>query len=156
VKTRTKLLTAGVAAVALTGGIGATIAAADPSTPAPIESPSASPTAKGDPTAKADRRANRRPRAVLRRAIHGEVTLGGARHRVVDFQRGTVQKVDATSITVASTDGFTATYVVTADTVVRKDKAKATLSDVKPQDKVGLIAVKDGSTVTAKAIRDRS
>ena len=155
-RTRTKLLTAGVAVVALTGGISATIAAADTPTASPTGAPSASPSASGAPTSKADRRANRTPRAVLRRAIHGEVTLGGKLHRVVDFQRGTVQKVSPSSITVTSNDGFTATYTVTADTVVRKDKQKATMSDVQAQDKVGLVAVNDGSTVTAKAIADRS
>ncbi len=45
------------------------------------------------------------------------MTLAGKKHRVVDFERGTVQKVLGTSITVVSKDGFTQTYTVGARTI---------------------------------------
>ena len=90
------------------------------------------------------------------RALHGEVTLGGKKHRVVDFQRGTVSAVSATSITVRSTDDFSATYVVDAKTVVRQAKEKTAIADVKTGDKVRVVATKDGATLTATRIADRT
>jgi hypothetical protein len=152
-KTRFTILAGGIAAVAITAGIGVGIAAAD--TPSPSPTPTASPTTTSDPTPGADRTANKKHRTLRQRAIHGEFTMGGPQHRVVDFQRGVVEKVSATSITVKSTDGFTATYVVSADTRVRKDQEKATIAAVEVADKVGVVAIKDGSTVTAKAIGAR-
>ena len=74
---------------------------------------------------------------------------------MVQFQRGTVDKVSSTSITVTSADGFTATYVVDAQTKVRKDKKPASIADVKPADRVRVVAAEDGSTAKAKSIRDR-
>ena len=59
----------------------------------------------------------------MARALHGEVTLAGEKHRVIVFQRGPVDKISDTSLTVKSNDGFTATYVLNADTKVRKKKA---------------------------------
>jgi hypothetical protein len=151
VNTRTKLISAAVAALAISGGIGATIATADTPTPAPDTVPSSPTTAKPHQNAQPQRA----HKALLKRALHGEVTLGGKRHQVVDFQRGTVLKVDGTSVTVRSADGFTKTYLVNAKTKVRKEKAAAQIADVKATDKVRVVAVKDGSTVTAKAIGDR-
>ena len=94
-------------------------------------------------------------RALLKRALHGEVTLAGKKTtRVIDFQRGNVQQVSATSITLKSTDGFTATYVVTSDTRVRQAGEVGKLSDVRTGDKVRVVAVKDGKTSAAKAIAE--
>ncbi len=56
----------------------------------------------------------------MARALHGEVTLAGEKHRVVAFQRGTVDSVSATSLQVKSPDGFTATYVLSDRTRLRK------------------------------------
>lgn len=149
--TRTKILTASIAAVALTGAVGAGLAAADPARPSPTPTPSAS--ASDKPGRQAD--GNKLHRTLQRRALHGEVTLGGKQNRVIDFQRGTVEKVSATSVTVKSADGFTATYTVDATTKVRKNAEEAKISDVKVQDRVRVVATDDGSTVTAKVIRDR-
>ncbi|HYN28749.1 MAG TPA: hypothetical protein VES95_02590 [Dermatophilaceae bacterium] len=58
-------------------------------------------------------------------ALHGEytATVGGATVPML-FQTGAVTRVDgATSLTVRSTDGFTATYTRDADTVV-KDRGR--------------------------------
>jgi hypothetical protein len=148
-----KIVTAGAATVALAGGIGAGIAAADPTT-SPTPTPTASPTAKDRP---ADKHRDGLPgrRALLARALHGEATLGGEQHRVVDFQRGVVQDVSATSLTVKSEDDFTATYVLNADTKVHKQGDPAKIADIKTGDHVRVLALKDGSTVTAKVVGDR-
>lgn len=149
-----KIVAAGVSTAALVGGIGAGIAAADPGTTSPTPTPSASATAKDKAT---DRHRDGLPgrRALLARALHGEATLGGEKHRVVAFQRGVVQEVSATSLTVKSEDGFSATYVLNAETKVRKQGDKSTVSAIKKGDHVRVLALKDGSTLTAKAVGDR-
>jgi hypothetical protein len=154
--TAAKMIVTGVSTVALACGIGAGIAYADPPTPTPTPTPTAS--ASQTPTDKARHRDGwQGPRmkrlALLRRALHGEVTLAGEEHRVVVFQRGPVEKVSDTSLTVKSADDYTATYVVSADTTVRKNGDKATIADLKAGDKVLVVANKDGSTLKALRIR---
>ena len=151
--TVTKMIAAGMSTIALACGIGAGIAYADPSSPSPTPTPtaSASPTPTAHPNP--DRPRTKRPRGLLARALHGEVTLAGKEHRVVAFQRGSVEKVSDTSLTVKSPDGYTATYVVSADTKVRKKAGKATIGDLKPGARVFVVAEKDGSTLTARRVR---
>ncbi len=162
-KTTVKVIAAGVTALALAGGVTAGIASADPTTPAPTPSATASPTPVQTP--KAERQARReaqgrdgrrdgRRGGLVLRAMHGEVTLGGKETRVVAFQRGTVEQVSATEIRVQSKDGFTATYAVNDETVVRKEKKVAAIADVKTADRVRVVAAKDGSTLTATTIGD--
>jgi hypothetical protein len=142
----TKLVAAGIGTLALAGGIGAGVSyAADPTT-SPTGTPTASPTAKKpNPDAR-----SRRP--LLARALHGEVTLAGPKHRVIDFQRGTVETVSATSLTVKSNDGFTATYVLGSTTKVHKAKVAATIADIHSNSHVRVFATKDGSTLTAQRV----
>ena len=151
-KTAAKMIVTGVSTVALACGIGAGIAYADPPTPTPTASASPTPTAQPK---HGDRWQGPRMKraALLRRALHGEVTLAGEKHRVVVFQRGPVEKVSDTSLTVKSEDGYTATYVVGGDTKVGKNGHKAAIADVKAGDKVLVVANKDGSTLTALRIR---
>jgi len=157
------ILATALSTVALAGVVGIGVASADPTTsPSPSRGASASATPGGSATAKpgrVDKGAKGVHRAkgdLTRRALHGEVTLGGAKHKVVDFQRGTVSAVSATSITVQSKDGYSATYVVDAKTKVRQAKEQATIGEVKAGDKVRVVGVKDGSTVTATRIADRT
>ena len=161
-KTAAKMIVVGVSTIALACGIGAGIAYADPSspTPTPTQSPSASasptpkPTAKPrDPDRSEQRRMRRLAAPLLRRALHGEVTLAGEQHRVVVFQRGPVEKLSDNLLSVRSSDGYTATYVVTGETTVRRNGAKATTAQLKPGDRVVVVANKDGSTLTAVRIR---
>jgi hypothetical protein len=147
-----KIVAAGVSTVALVAGIGAGIAAADPTT-SPTPTPTSTPTAKDKPADK-HRGALPARRALLARALHGEATLAGKQHRVVAFQRGVVQQVSATSLTVKSEDGFTATYVLNADTKVHKQGDKSTISAIKTGDHLRVLALKDGSTLTAKVVRN--
>jgi hypothetical protein len=147
--------------VALAAGVGAGLAYADPEQ-APAASPSAtaspSPTDKAERKDKADRKDKahhiRRHPGLLRRALHGEATLGGEKRRVVVFQRGVVESVTETSLTVKSEDGFSGSYVLTTETRIRKDKEQASRSDIKVKDRVRVFATKDGSTLTAIAVRD--
>lgn len=156
------ILATALSTLALAGAVGVGVASADP-TPAPTASPSATtsrsaPTTTPDQGAKkqADKAAKKGKRDLTRRALHGEVTLGGTKAKVVDFQRGTVTAVSASSITVVSKDDFAATYVVDAKTKVRQTKEESAISDVKTGDKVRVVAVKSGSTLTATKIVDRT
>lgn len=158
-RTAAKIIVVGVSTVALAAGIGAGIAYADPPTPTPTPtaaspSPSANPTRTGQP-GDPDRWRPRkmRPRALVARALHGEVTLAGEGHRVVVFQRGPIEKVSDTSLTITSVDGYTATYLVSDETVVRKKAGKITVADLKTGERVLVIATKDGSTLNAVRIR---
>jgi hypothetical protein len=132
--TKTALLTGAtvLTLVAIGGGVAL---ATDSSTP--------------QPQAKPHRHAG-----LLARAEHGEMTLSGPQHRVVDVQRGQVQSASPTSITVKSADGFTATYTVNSTTKVRKAAKAAAIGDVTTGDRVVVIATKNGSTTTATRITD--
>src|SRR3954470_12673585 len=130
---RTVALGAAGAAIAA-AAVGGVAFAADSggSTTPTASSPAAAPPSSG-PHAKA----GHHRRALAARALHGTFTVqrttGPA---VVDMQRGQVTRSDAGSLTVHSTDGFEATYVVNDSTRVRKDKKAATTSDVAVGKKV--------------------
>jgi hypothetical protein len=147
------IVVVGMSMLALAGGIGAGIAYAHPD-----PTPSLEPTVNATPrtTDKVDRKgADATRRSLLKRALHGEATLGGERHRVVVFQRGVVETVEPTAMTVKSPDGFTASYVLNLETRVRKQREQASVSDIKVNDTVRVVATKDGSTLTANAVKDR-
>ena len=159
----TKIIVAGVSTVALAGGIGAGLAYADPPADEPTSSPTATATTSptetpaAEPSGKRDQNGLRKPfvRRQLRfvaRALHGEVTLAGEKHQVIVFQRGGVQKVSGTSLTVKSNDGFVETYVLSDDTKVREDGDKSKLSDIDTSDRVLVVATKDDSTLTARRV----
>jgi hypothetical protein len=158
-----KIIVAGVSTVALAGGIGAGLAYADTSPGEPTSSPTVTPTSSATetpvarPSGKRDQTGFRRPfvRRHLRfiaRSLHGEVTLAGEKHRVIAFQRGGVQKVSKTSLTVKSNDGFVETYVLNDDTKVREKGDKAKLSDIDAADRVLVVATKDDSTLNARRV----
>jgi hypothetical protein len=159
----TEIIFAGVSTAALAGGIGAGLAYADtPSdepTPDPTttatSSPAATPTA--EPSGRRAQSGFRKPlvRRQLRfiaRSLHGEVTLAGEQHRVIVFQRGGIQKVSGTSLTVKSNDGFAETYVLSDDTNVRENGSKAKLSDIDTSDRVLVVATNDNSTLNARRV----
>ncbi len=86
--------------------------------------------------------------------VHGQATTrtksGG--YQTVDIQLGKVTSVSSTSIKVASTDGYTHTYVVSASTVV--DAQRDGISSVATTDQVDVIATQSGNTATATNIVD--
>jgi hypothetical protein len=159
----TKIIVAGVSTVALAGGIGAGLAYADAPTDEPASNPTATATTSptetpaAEPSGKRDqngfrKRFVRRQLRFVARALHGEVTLAGEKHQVIVFQRGGVQTVSGTSLTVKSNDGFVETYVVSDDTKVREHGDKSKLSDIDTSDRVLVVATKDDSTLTARRV----
>lgn len=139
-----------VAGAALIAGIGVGIAVAEP-TPPSSPTPSMTSQARPDPG-----KPDKARRSLLRRALHGQVTVNARNPRVIVFQRGSVEKVNATSITVRSADGFTAAYAVDADTRVRQDGKAAGIRDVNVGERVRVLADKDGSKLRARAIGNRT
>jgi hypothetical protein len=86
---------------------------------------------------------------------HGEFTKStkqGA--KTVDVQRGTVVAAAPNSLTVRSKDGFTATYTVDPTTKVRKQRGNAPITEVKPGDRVGVQADKNGAGAVARQVHD--
>jgi hypothetical protein len=163
-KDLTKIIVTGVSTVALAGGIGAGLAYAhtpsdepttnptDSATSSPAETPAAQPSRKQRKADAARTPGVRRQLRFVARALHGEVTLAGEEHRVIVFQRGEVQKVAGTSVTVKSNDGFVETYALSDDTKVRQNREEAKLSDIDTSDRVLVVAVKDDSTLNAKRV----
>ena len=162
-KELTKIIVAGVSTLALAGGIGAGLAYADAPTDEPTSSPTATATTDppetpvAEPGGKRDqngfrKRLVRRNLRFVGRALHGEVTLAGEEHRVIAFQRGGVQKVSRTSLTVKSNDGFVETYVLSDDTKVRENGDKSEMSKIETSDRVMVIATKDDSTLNARRV----
>lgn len=86
--------------------------------------------------------------------VHGQVTerTSGGGYQTVDIQTGTVTAVSSSSITVASADGYSATYVVIGSTEVNAQAAG--ISTVKVGDTVELTATVSGRTATAASIID--
>ena len=92
---------------------------------------------------------------LLSRVEHGEATLRTKTGtEVVDVQRGTVTAVTPTSVTVRSQDGFTATYTVTSASKVRKDKQTSSISAVAVNDKVEVVAAKQGPADNVLRLHD--
>ncbi len=150
---RTKTLVAGGALVLILGGAGAGIAAAQTNTPtAPSTSTPAAPHAGKHQAGKTHAGKHH---AGLRGVEHGELTVHTkAGDKVVDVQRGTVTAVDATSVTVKSLDGFSASYTLDPTTKVHKDKKAAAVGDVAVNDRVQLQATKTDTTATVNRIGD--
>ncbi len=159
-----KIIIAGVSTAALAGGIGAGLAYADtPADGEPTSSPTAAKTSSptesptAEPSDKRDRngfrkRLVRRQLRFVGRALHGEVTLAGEEHRVIVFQRGAVENVSETSLTVTSNDGFVETYVLSDDTKVRENREDAAVSDIDTDDRVLVVATKQDSTLNARRV----
>jgi hypothetical protein len=161
-KELTKIIIAGVSTAALAGGIGAGLAYADAPTDGeptsrptatsnPTESPAAEPSDQRDRNGFRKRHIRRQLR-FIGRALHGEVTLSGEEHRVIVFQRGAVEKVSETSLTVTSNDGFVETYVLSDDTKVRENREDTGVSDIDTDDRVLVVATKQDSTLNARRV----
>jgi len=86
---------------------------------------------------------------------HGEFTVHTKTgDKVVDVQRGVVTAVNATSVTVKSTDGFSTTYTIDPTTKIHKDRKTAAVSQIATNDQVRVMATKTGNTATAQRIGD--
>jgi hypothetical protein len=92
-----------------------------------------------------------------RGALHGELVVpqeDGTGTRTITVQSGSVTAVSATRLTVRSTDGFDATYVVGSST--RLAAGGQALSAVKVGHEVVVVATRNGSTLTAIRVGDRT
>lgn len=153
---RTKTAVAvGTLALAL-AGTGAGVAAAQTTTPAaPPTSTTTAPHPAPHPAPHAGKHHGKH-HGQMRAVEHGELTVHTkAGDKVIDVQRGVVTAVNASSVTVKSTDGFSATYTVDTATKVHKDKKAAATSNITVNDRVRLQAVKTATAVTAQRIGDR-
>ncbi len=156
---RTKtMVAAGGVALALAGtGAGVAVAQTSP-TPAPSTNAAPNGAAPNNNAPKAHAPgAKKHAKGLLARVEHGEFTTHTKTgDKVLDVQRGTVTNVDSGSITVksASPEGFTATYTIDPTTKVHKGKKAAPGSPIALNDRVQLIAVRSGNTLTAQHIGD--
>lgn len=84
--------------------------------------------------------------------LHGELVVERPDGGVVTLrlQEGEATAVSATSITVASADGFTATYSISAETEQERGRAEDTPAQV--GDEVHVRATVEGTAVTAEDI----
>jgi hypothetical protein len=87
-------------------------------------------------------------------ALHGEfvVPKQGGGYQTLVVQRGAVSSVSTSTITVNSDDGFSATYAVSADTLV--NAARDGIGSVKKGDEVSLLAQQQSGDDAALQIGD--
>jgi hypothetical protein len=113
------------------------------------------PTAGAAPGERAeDRRERRRARVLLRRnTLHGEVVVrAGDGTRTVTVQRGEVTAVDAESLTVRSTDGFTLRWTFDPDLRVVHRGTAIQAEQVAVGTRVGLAGAGQGDGAAARLI----
>jgi hypothetical protein len=148
----------GVATAATTTGgsdhKGTTTTAAVSTVPA-ATTPSTTPSARAGKAGKAGRAG--RLGKLQGRLLHGEFTVEGKDGKPVNVaeQRGTVNTVTSTSITLTSKDGFSHTYVVDSSTRVRVDGKKGAIGSVKTGQDATVLAKVSGSTETAELVVQR-
>jgi hypothetical protein len=92
------------------------------------------------------------------RLLHGDFTVEGKGGTPVNVaeQRGTVNAVSSTSITLTSKDGFNHTYVVDSSTRVRVDGKKGSIAGVKTGQQATVLAKVSGDTETAAIVVQRA
>lgn len=151
----------GVATAATTGG-GSSSSSANPAGN-PVATAAAAIPAANTPSAAASKAAGKGKRAgriarLRSRLLHGEFTVegkGGTPTNVAE-QRGIVNAVSSTSITLTSTDGFNHVYVVDSSTRVRVNGQKGSISGVKTGQDATVLAKVSGATDTATIVVQRA
>jgi hypothetical protein len=99
------------------------------------------------------RKAGKARQLLRKNSLHGEVTVQTKNGvKTVAAQRGSVTAVTATSVTVKSADGFTATWTFGDKLRVRQDKKDAERSAITTGADVAVAGAKDGATTTARLI----
>jgi hypothetical protein len=121
--------------------------------PAPAPSASASAAAPdGQRKTRAERRAAMR-KYLRKNTLHGEITVQGKDGvKTVVVQRGTVTAVTSTSVSVKSTDGFTATWTFGDKLKIMQNKTAVQASALKTGAEIGVAGTKEGSADTARLI----
>jgi hypothetical protein len=85
--------------------------------------------------------------------LHGEVTVQGKDGtKTIVVQRGSVTAVTSTSVTVKSTDGFTETWTVDAQSTLVQDRKKVPASVLRNGEQIGVAGVKSGTSDVARLI----
>jgi hypothetical protein len=93
-------------------------------------------------------------RGMMRDVLHGSLTVTtgtGTGTKVVDVQRGEITSASATSVTVTSTDGFTATYAISDATTVRRDRSTVSGADLVVGD-TAMVRATSGSADVVRAL----
>jgi hypothetical protein len=94
-----------------------------------------------------------RLRYAFRNTLHAEAVVQTEEGtKTVVAQRGTVTAIDATSVTVKSSDGFTLTWKIGDQSKVVVNRAKAEFSAVTVGTEVGVAGAKDGDTATVRLL----
>ena len=111
--------------------------------------------AQESPSHKTKEPAARAKRALGFRIIHGDSVALGKDGKTVDVrhQRGVIESVGNTEITIESPDGYKQTYKIDGDTIVRERRQQSTVGDLKAGEKAGVVAVKSGDGYTAELIK---
>lgn len=119
--------------------------------PTPAATPSQSPSAAPD---RQERRERRKARVMLRKnVLHGEVVVQTKEGtRTVAVQRGEVTEISDSSVTVKSTDGYTATWKYAADLRVVRHSATVKPEEITAGTKVGIAGAKEGDGYVARLI----
>ena len=132
------------------GAIGATVLTGVAS--AGSFGPASAPSGTSVATTTADTAAGQARRGMLRDVLHGSLTLKtDTGTKVVDIQRGEITAASATSVTVKSTDGFTATYAIAEGTVVRRDRSTVGGADLVVGD-TAMVRATAGTADTVRAL----
>jgi hypothetical protein len=89
--------------------------------------------------------------------LHGEFVTGGQNGSTttVVVQSGTVTSKSGSQITVQSTDKYTVTWTLNADTIVRTGWAQGAVKDIAAGDTVMVEGTRAGSTTTARLVAER-
>jgi len=92
-----------------------------------------------------------------RSVLHGEFVIGGQNGttQTVVVQTGTVSTKNGSKITVASSDGYKADWVLNDNTRVRTAWSQGAVKDIAQGDTVVLRGTKSGGTVTAQLVTER-
>lgn len=155
-----KAMLAGAVALALSG-TGAALAWSATGTSTPSPSPSQSTPGRDTAPGQQDKQDRKAQRP---QPLHGEgvVKNPDGTFQTVLEQRGTVESVSDTSITVKSEDGYSQAYTVNGDTKIlqvpmsddgrRLQPTGGTIADIATGDTVRIAGVKDGDKATAKRI----
>ncbi|MGN9907921.1 hypothetical protein ACTMTJ_10275 [Phytohabitans sp. LJ34] len=112
------------------------------------------PSPSASPSAAPDRKERRKARVLLRKnVLHGEVvvqTKDGT--KTVAVQRGEVTEIGDSSITVKSTDGYTASWSFAADLHVVRHSSTVKPEEIATGTQVGVAGAKDGEKFVARLI----
>jgi hypothetical protein len=116
-------------------------------------SPDAS-TGSGDASARSGDAPRKLRRYLRKNTLHGEVTIQTRKQgaKTVVVQRGSVTAVDASKITVKSSDGFTLTWAFGDKLRVVQSKKTVEKSALKTGEEIGIAGTKAGDVNDARLI----